>query len=190
MFLICIPLYFYFVNLGIYLTELKWENMLVKTSFAQISDIVFFLLLPFFLKRFGYKKTIFVGIACWVARYFALSSSVDAGAAATALILTAILLHGACYDFLFIAGQLYVDDEANERTRGAAKGFIAFILWGVGAFVGTLLAGKVLAMHKLETPVNGLEHDWAAIWQTPAWGAAAVLVIFLIFFKDPGKAKA
>lgn len=190
MFLICIPLYFYFVNLGIYLTELKWENMLVKTSFAQISDIVFFLLLPFFLKRFGYKKTIFVGIACWVARYFALSSSVDAGAAATALIFTAILLHGACYDFLFIAGQLYVDDEANERTRGAAQGFIAFILWGVGAFVGTLLAGKVLAMHKLETPVNGLEHDWAAIWQTPAWGAAAVLVIFLIFFKDPGKAKA
>ncbi len=189
MFLICIPLYFYFVNLGIYLTELKWENMLVKTSLAQISDIVFFLLLPFFLKRFGYKKTIFVGIACWVARYFALSSSVDAGAAATALIFTAILLHGACYDFLFIAGQLYVDDEASERTRGAAQGFIAFILWGVGAFVGTLLAGKVLAMHKLETPVNGLNYDWAAIWQAPAWGAAAVLVLFLLFFKDPGKAK-
>lgn len=189
MFLICIPLYFYFVNLGIYLTELKWENMLVKTSYAQISDVVFFLLLPFFLKRFGYKKTIFVGIACWVARYFALSGSVDAGASATALIFTAILLHGACYDFLFIAGQLYVDDEANERTRGAAQGFIAFILWGVGAFVGTLLAGKVLAMHKLETPVNGLEHDWAAIWQTPAWGAAAVLVVFLLFFKDPGKGK-
>lgn len=190
MFLICIPLYFYFVNLGIYLTELKWENMLLKTSFAQVSDIIFFLLLPFFLKRFGYKKTIFIGIACWVIRYFALSSSVDAGVAATALIFTAILLHGACYDFLFIAGQLYVDDEANERTRGAAQGFIAFILWGVGAFVGTLLAGKVLAMHKLDTPVNGLEHDWAAIWQIPAWGAAAVLLIFLIFFKDPKKAKA
>lgn len=187
MFLICIPLYFYFVNLGIYLTELKWENMLVKTSFAQVSDVVFFLLLPFFLKRFGYKKTIFLGIACWVLRYFALSSSVDAGTAATALIFTAILLHGACYDFLFIAGQLYVDDEANERTRGAAQGFIAFILWGVGAFVGTLLAGKVLAMHKFETPVNGLEHDWAAIWQTPAWGAAIVLIVFLLFFKDPGK---
>ncbi len=189
MFLICIPLYFYFVNLGIYLTELKWENMLVKTSFAQVSDVVFFLLLPFFLRRFGYKKTIFVGIACWVLRYFALSSSVDAGTAATALIFTAILLHGACYDFLFIAGQLYVDDEANERTRGAAQGFIAFILWGVGAFVGTLLAGKVLAMNRLETPVNGLSHDWAAIWQTPAWGAAAVLIVFLLFFKDPGKGK-
>jgi nucleoside transporter len=187
MFLICIPLYFYFVNLGIYLTELKWENMLVKTSFAQVSDVIFFLLLPVFLKRFGYKVTIFMGIACWVARYFALSGSVDAGTAQAALIFTAILLHGACYDFLFIAGQLYVDDEANERIRGAAQGFIAFILWGVGAFVGTLLAGKVLAAHALATPVNGLSHDWEAIWKAPAWGAVAVLVLFLIFFRNPAK---
>lgn len=190
MFLICVPLYFYFVNLGIYLTELKWENMLVKTSFAQISDVVFFLLLPVFLKHFGYKKTIFLGIACWVARYFALAGSVGAGAAQTALIFTAILLHGACYDFLFIAGQLYVDDEANERIRGAAQGFIAFILWGVGAFVGTLLAGRVLAAHALATPVNGLAHDWQAIWQAPAWGAAGVLLVFLLFFREPGKSGA
>jgi MFS family permease len=93
-------------------------------------------------------------------------------------------LHGVCYDFLFIAGQLYVDNEANERIRGAAQGFIAFILWGVGAFVGTLLAGKVLAAHKLAEPAGGLAHDWARIWQTPAWGAVAVLVVFLIFFRD------
>jgi len=187
MFLICIPLYFYFVNLGIYLTELKWENMLAKTSLAQVSDVMFFLLLPFFLKRFGYKVTIFLGIGCWVARYFLLAGSVGAGEAQAALIFAAILLHGCCYDFLFIAGQLYVDDEANERIRGAAQGFIAFILWGVGAFVGTLLAGKVLAAHKLALPVGDLTYDWQAIWKTPAWGAAAVLVIFLIFFRDPPK---
>jgi MFS family permease len=159
--------------------------MLVKTSLAQVSDVVFFLLLPFFLRRFGYKVTIFMGIACWVLRYFALSGSVDAGAAQTALIFAAILLHGCCYDFLFIAGQLYVDDEANERIRGAAQGLIALILWGVGALVGTYLAGKVLAAHALAEPVNGLSHDWAAIWRFPAWGAAAVLVVFLIFFRNP-----
>ena len=80
-----------------------------------------------------------------------------------------------------------MDDEANERIRGAAQGFIAFILWGVGAFVGTLLAGKVLAAHKLALPAGGLNYDWQAIWKTPAWGAAAVLVVFLIFFREPPK---
>ena len=187
MFLICIPLYFYFVNLGIYLTQLKWENMLVKTSVAQVSDVICFLLLPVCLSRFGYKTTIFLGIFCWVARYFALSGSVNS-TAQTALIFTAILLHGVCYDFLFIAGQLYVDEQANERIRGAAQGLIAFILWGVGALVGTYLAGVVLGKHALASPVNGLGHDWQKIWMTPAIGAAVVLVIFLVFFRNPVKA--
>ncbi len=185
MFLICIPLYFYFVNLGMYLNELGWKNMLAKTSLAQVSDIIFFLLLPFFLKRLGYKTTIFLGIGCWVARYFLLSGSVDSGMQ-TVLIFAAILLHGACYDFLFIAGQLYVDDEANERIRSAAQGFIAFILWGVGSLVGTWLAGRVTEHHKLaEATADGLTHDWSAIWAMPAWLAVGVLVVFLIFFKNP-----
>jgi nucleoside transporter len=188
MFLICIPLYFYFVNLSMYLTELKWENMLVKTSLAQVSDVIFFLLLPFFLKRFGYKLTIFLGIACWVARYFLLAASPGAGEAQTALIFGAILLHGACYDFLFIAGQLYVDDEANERIRGAAQGFIAFILWGVGAFVGTALAGKVLAMHAVTGAAGqAAGYDWQKIWMTPALLSVGVLVVFLLFFRNPAK---
>jgi nucleoside transporter len=189
MFLICIPLYFYFVNLGVYLTQLKWTNMLEKTSLAQVSDVIFFLLLPFFIRRFGYKITIFLGITCWVARYFALGYSVDAANAQAALIFTAILLHGACYDFLFIAGQLYVDEQANERIRGAAQGLIAIILWGFGALVGTALAGEVMGKHALATPVNGLAHDWKSIWLTPAWGSIAVLVIFLIFFREPKREK-
>ena len=187
MFLICIPLYFYFVMMGIYLTELKWEGMAAKMSLAQVSDVIFLFLLPLFLKRFGYKLTIFLGILCWAARYFALMGSAGGGGTQMLFIFAAILLHGVCYDFLFIAGQLYVDDEANERIRGAAQGFIAFILWGVGAFVGTLLAGKVLAAHKLAEPAGGLLHDWAGIWKTPAWGAVAVLVVFLVFFRDPPK---
>ncbi len=185
MFLICIPLYFYFVNLGVYLTQLKWENMLVKTSLAQVSDVVFFLLLPFFLKKLGYKITIFLGIFCWVARYGLLSASASGSEMQNALIFGAILLHGACYDFLFIAGQLYVDDESSERTRGAAQGFIAFILWGVGAFVGTLLAGKVMDKYKLAAPDGDITHDWSAIWQTPAYLAAGVLILFVIFFRNP-----
>ncbi len=187
MFLICIPLYFYFVMLGIYLTELKWDFMAVKTSLAQVSDVIFLFLLPVFLRRFGYKVTIFIGILCWSARYFFLAGSVNMPDAQTLMIYAAIMLHGVCYDFLFIAGQLYVDSEANERIRGAAQGFIAFILWGVGAFVGTMLAGKVLAANQLATPVGSITYDWQNIWMTPAIGAAIVMVIFLIFFREPAK---
>ncbi len=191
MFLICIPLYFYFVMMGIYLTELQWSNMAAKMTLAQVSDVVFLLLLPVFLKSLGYKRTIFIGILAWALRYAALSGSVHAGELQAPLIFAAILLHGVCYDFLFIAGQLYVDDEANERIRGAAQGFIAFILWGAGAFVGTLLAGKVLAAHQV-TGVGGgiVTYDWQAIWSLPAYGSLAVLVLFLIFFRGPTTAAA
>ena len=187
MFLICIPLYFYFVNMNLYVTELGWTNSAAKMSLAQVSDIIFLILLPILLSTLGYKKTIFIGILAWAARYFFLAGSVDAGNMQTTFIFTAILLHGVCYDFLFIAGQLYVDGEANERIRGAAQGLIAFILWGVGAFVGTNLAGISQAAYTLENASGTIAHDWQGIWIYPAWGSVAVLVIFVVFFREPKK---
>ena len=188
MFLICIPLYFYFVNMAVYLGQLEWPNFAARMTLAQVSDVVFLFLLPVMLKRLGYKRTIALGILAWAARYCLLSQSAGSVAGTqTMLIFAAILLHGVCYDFLFIAGQLYVDDEANERMRGAAQGFIAFILWGVGAFVGTMLAGAVMAAHKLPGPLGKIEHDWAGIWFQPAIGAVAVLAVFLLFFREPTK---
>jgi nucleoside transporter len=188
MFLICVPLYFYFVMMSIYLTELQWSKIAGKMTLAQVSDVIFLFLLPIMLKSFGYKKTILLGILAWVTRYFLLAGSVNFQSVQILLIFGAILLHGVCYDFLFIAGQLYVDAEANERIRGACQGFIAFILWGVGAFVGTMLAGKVLEMHTLPEAIGSIKHDWLQIWMTPALGAVAVLVIFVIFFREPKKA--
>jgi MFS family permease len=187
MFLICIPLYFYFVNMNLYVTELGWKYTVAKMSLAQVSDFVSLLLLPIILRYLGYKKTIFLGILAWAARYFLLAGSVDAISMQTLFVYVAIILHGICYDFLFITGQLYVDEEANERIRGAAQGFIAFILWGVGAFVGTQLAGISLAAHTLSTPVGSIAHDWQGIWIYPAWGAVAVLIVFMIFFRGKGK---
>ena len=187
MFLICVPLYFYFVNMNMYVTELGWSYTAAKMSLAQASDVIFLILLPVMLKNLGYKKTIFIGILAWAMRYFLLGGSVNASSLQTALVFGAILLHGVCYDFLFIAGQLYVDDESNERIRGAAQGFIAFILWGVGNFVGSTLAGKSQAYHTLRIPIGPIAHDWHGIWIYPAWGAVAVLVIFLIFFREPEK---
>ena len=191
MFLVCIPLYFYFANLHVYLGQLNWTNAAAKMTWAQVSDVVFLFVLPVMLRFFGYKWTITIGILAWAARYFLLAQSVDlAREAQTAVIFAAILLHGVCYDFLFIAGQLYVDDQANERMRGAAQGFIAFILWGLGAFVGSNLAGQVQEHYKLATPVGSIEHDWRWIWLTPALLATAVLVLFLIFFREPRRERA
>jgi MFS family permease len=185
MFLICIPLYFYFVNMNTYITELGWTYSAAKMSLAQVSDVIFLILLPLMLSRLGYKKTIAIGILAWMARYYLLAGSVGNASLGTAMVFTAILLHGVCYDFLFIAGQLYVDDEANERIRGAAQGFIAFILWGVGNFVGSTLAGNMQAEKKLAVVQNGLGYDWHSIWLYPALGATGVLVVFLLFFRDP-----
>lgn len=186
-FLICIPLYFYFVMMGIYLTELEWQGLAGKMTLAQVSDVIFLFLLPLMLKSLGYKKTIALGILAWAARYFLLSGSVAAEGLQTPLIFAAILLHGVCYDFLFIAGQLYADNEATEKMRGAMQGFMAFILWGVGAFVGTMLAGRVLAINTIANAPGPILHDWKTIWMTPAIGAAAVLAVFLIFFREPAR---
>lgn len=188
MFLICIPLYFYFVNMAIYLGQLDWPRIAGRMTLAQVSDVVFLILLPIMLKKLGYKVTIFIGILAWAARYFFLAESVSqSGATQSALIFGAILLHGVCYDFLFIAGQLYVDDEANERMRGAAQGFIAFILWGIGAFVGTWIAGKVMAAQKLPEAIGTIKHNWSSIWLYPAIGSVAVLIAFLVLFREPRK---
>ena len=184
-FLICIPLYFYFVMMGIYLTELQWQHLAGKMTLAQVSDVIFLFLLPYMLKSLGYKKTIMLGILAWAIRYFLLAGSVHSPSNQTTFIFAAILLHGVCYDFLFIAGQLYADNEANERIRGATQGFMAFILWGIGAFVGTMLAGKVLAIHTYTVPQGPILHDWSAIWLTPAVGATAVLIIFALTFREP-----
>ena len=186
MFLICIPLYFYFVMMSIYLTELRWEGIAAKMTLAQVSDVVFLFLLPVFLKTLGYKRTITIGILAWAARYFALAGSVSWVTMQAPLVFLAIGVHGVCYDFLFIAGQLYVDAEANPRIRGAAQGLIAFILWGAGAFVGTWLAGRVLAAYQLPAVAGApIAYDWQAVWSLPAWGAVGVLVVFLLFFREP-----
>ncbi len=185
MFLICIPLYFYFVLMSIYLSELGWTGLAGKMSLAQVSDVGFLFLLPVILKRWGYKKTILVGILAWALRYFLLAQSADGLGMHVPFVFAAILLHGVCYDFLFIAGQIYADGEATERNRSAVQGFLAFILWGVGSFVGTLLAGRVLGACQIVSAEGVVTHDWARIWMTPMVGSLGVLVVFLIFFREP-----
>lgn len=183
-FLICIPLYFYFVMMATYLGQLGWTKVAAKMTLAQVSDMLFLALLPWFLARLGYKKTLLLGMLAWLTRYLLMAYGNTPGAAGTIMLFGAIVLHGICYDFLFITGQMLVDEQANERIRGAAQGLIAFVLWGVGAFVGTKLAGMVMDAHRLAQPIGPITHDWRGIWVIPAMLAAGVLVFFAVTFRE------
>lgn len=183
-FLICIPLYFYFVMMATYLGQLGWTKIAAKMTCAQVSDMVFLALLPWFLRTLGYKKTLLLGMLAWLARYALMAYGNAPGGFGTAMLFGAIILHGICYDFLFITGQMYVDEQANERIRGAAQGLIAFVLWGVGAFVGTKLAGLVMDAHKLPQALGAITHDWRGIWLIPAALAGGVLLLFAAAFRE------
>jgi len=175
--LICIPLAFYYQNLSPFLTELKVEDSTFWASTGQISEVVFMLLLPFFFKKFGFKKTILVGMLAWGIRYmlFAYGNAGDMFFA----IVTGILLHGICYDFFFVSGQIYTDSKAGEKIKSAAQGLITLATYGVGMLVGFYVAGKIT-----DANIVGEGHDWNAIWIFPAIFAAVVFVIFAIAFKN------
>jgi nucleoside transporter len=176
--LICIPLAFYYQNLSPFLTESGVENSTAWASAGQISEVLFMLLLPFFFKKYGFKKTILVGMLAWVLRYLLFAYG-DSGELFFMLIL-GILLHGMCYDFFFVSGQIYTDSKAGEKIKSAAQGLITLATYGVGMLVGFYVAGKI-------TDANILTeggHTWQSIWTFPALFAAGVLVLFALLFKN------
>ena len=135
------------------------------------------LLIPFFFRRLGVKYMILVGMLAWVARYALFA--VGADNQVVWMMFAAIALHGICYDFFFVTGQIYVDEKAPPDLRAAAQGLIAFVTLGVGMFIGSLLSGFVVDLY-----VAGDGHAWRQIWIVPAVWAAAVLVLFAVFFRD------
>jgi MFS family permease len=151
-----------------------------------MSEIGFMLVMPFFLSRVGVKKTILLGMTAWVTRYLLFAyGNIDAG---VWMLYTGILLHGICYDFFFVTGQIYVDQRAPVEVRGAAQGFIAFVTLGVGMFLGSWVSGLVVQRYTA-TIGSAVSHAWPQIWMVPALGAAGVLVLFALFFR-PKEAKA
>ncbi|MEE9363998.1 MAG: nucleoside permease [Cellulophaga sp.] len=175
---ICIPLAFYYQNTNLFLSEIGVNAPTGKMTIGQWSEVLFMLLLPIFFKKFGFKKTILIGMLAWAIRY-AMFAYGNADEMAFMLII-GIALHGICYDFFFVSGQIYTDSKAGEKYKSSAQGLITLATYGVGMLVGFWVAGKITDAYLLE----GGNHDWQTIWMYPAGFAVIALVFFLISFKE------
>jgi nucleoside transporter len=179
-FLICIPLSFYYAFANPFLSQIGVTNPTSKMTLGQWSEIGFMVIMPWFFVRLGVKWMLITGMAAWTLRYLLFSYG-DAGSLAWMLYI-GILLHGICYDFFFVTGQIYMDQKAPEDLRAAAQGFIAFVTLGVGMFIGSLVSGRVVDLYRLSDTVN----DWQSIWMVPALAAGVVLVLFAVLFRPTG----
>jgi len=176
--LICIPLAFYYQNANPFLSEIGVSNPTGKMTIGQASEVLFMLLLPVFFKKFGFKKTILVGMLAWTLRYILFAFG-DAGSSAYMLII-GIALHGICYDFFFVSGQIYTNSKAGDQIKSAAQGLITLATYGVGMLIGFWVAGKISDAFIL----NDGTHEWSQIWIYPAIFAAGVAILFALVFKD------
>jgi nucleoside transporter len=176
-FLLCIPLQFYYAFANPFLNEIGVASAAGKMTIGQMSEVFFMLFIGVLLRKHGIKTILLVAMLAWAARYFLFAM----GDADTKMwmLYGGLLLHGICYDFFFVSGQIYVDQQAGPKIRAAAQGFIALVTLGLGNFVGSWLSGRIVDAHLL---ADGT-HDWNAIWKIPALGALVIFVIFAVAFK-------
>ncbi|WP_417464014.1 nucleoside permease [Kordiimonas sp.] len=175
--LISIPLAFYYAFTNLYLNDLGVTDAAAKMSFGQMSEVAFMVLMPFFFRRLGVKWMLLVGMLAWAARY-ALFASGDADNLMW-MIYGGILLHGVCYDFFFVTGQVYVDQKAPKANRASAQGFIALLTYGVGLAIGSTLAGMTVEAMTMDGA-----RLWANIWWIPCVFAGVVAVLFSLLFRE------
>ena len=179
--LICIPLAFYYQLAHAFFEEVHLPKVTGMMAIGQVSEAFLILLIPYFFKKYGFKKTIMAGMLAWAIRY-ALFAYGNADSLIFMLIL-GIALHGICYDFFFVSGQIYTDALAGEKYKSAAQGLITLATYGVGMYIGFWVAGIISDNYSaLE-----LTEKWRHIWIIPAGIALAVCLLFLVFFRDTKK---
>jgi nucleoside transporter len=178
--LICIPLAFYYQETNIFLNELKVDGAAGKMAFGQMSEMIFLFLMPLFFIRLGVKKMLLIGMAAWAVRYILFAYG-DTGSGMW-MLYAGIILHGICYDFFFVTGQIYTNERAGDKFRSSAQGMITLATYGVGMLIGFWIAGLIAENYAL---ADG--HLWRNIWMVPAAIAFLVFLFFAIFFKDRKK---
>jgi nucleoside transporter len=180
--LICIPLAFYYQNANLFLSKVGMDNPTGKMTIGQASEVIFLLFIPIFFKKFGFKKTILVGMLAWAVRYILFAYG-NAGELSF-MLLIGIALHGICYDFFFVSGQIYTNSKAGEKFKSSAQGLITLATYGIGMLIGFMVAGQITEMYK----IGGAE-DWKMIWTIPAGIAFVVFLLFALLFNDKTKAE-
>ncbi|HTD93306.1 MAG TPA: nucleoside permease [Chitinophagaceae bacterium] len=179
--LICIPLAFYYQVTNDFLSNIGVTNPTGKMTIGQISEVLFLLLLPVFFKRFGFKKTILIGMLAWALRYalFAFGNASDL----SFMLIIGIALHGVCYDFFFVSGYIYTNSKAGEKYKSAAQGLITLATYGVGMLIGFWIAGMITDAYKIADK----QYDYKMIWLIPSIIAGAIFLLFALFFKEEKK---
>jgi nucleoside transporter len=186
-FLLVIPLQFYYTFTNAFLNETGMTKAAAKMTMGQGSELFFMLLLPWFLTRMGIKRIMLLGMAAWAIRYaFFAFGNVGPN---VWMLYAGILIHGMCYDFFFVSGQIYVDQQATLKIRAAAQGLIAFVTLGIGNVIGSWLSGVVVQAYQTVGANGVITHDWRSIWLVPAIGSAVIFLIFAIWFRPKVGAK-
>jgi nucleoside transporter len=175
---ICIPLAFYYNFTNPFLNEVGMKRAAGVQSLGQVSEFAFMVAMPFFFVRLGVKKMLAFGMLAWAIRYVFFAYG-DVGNNYWMLI-AGIILHGVCYDFFFVTGQIYTDNLAGERFKSSAQGFITLATYGVGMLIGYYISGPIVD-HWQTSPTS---HNWQTIWLIPGGIAVVVLVVFMLFFND------
>jgi nucleoside transporter len=183
--LVCIPLSFYYGFANLFLTELGMKEATGKMILGQVSEAVFIIAIPFLFNTIGVKKMLLLGIAAWILRYVAFAfGNIDAN---IWMLYAGIILHGICYDFFFVTGYMYTEKKAGEKIKNAAQGLFTFATYGVGMVIGTWFSGKIAGRYTLPTTnafTEKNDHNWLNIWLVPAYIAIAVLLYFILFFRE------
>jgi nucleoside transporter len=180
--LVCIPLSFYYSFTNLFLNEQGVVNAAGKMTMGQMSEVFFMLVMPFFFVRLGVKKMMLVGMLAWSARYllFAFGNSGEL----VAMFYLGILLHGICFDFFFVTGQIYVDNTAPKAIQASAQGFITLVTYGVGMLIGAEISGRVVEAYQVMESGKIVGHLWTSIWIVPAAMAFGVLLLFAALFRE------
>jgi nucleoside transporter len=147
-FLICIPLSMYYAFAGGFLGEIEAPRPAALQSIGQMSEVGFMAAMPFFITRLGVKNMLLIGMFAWVARYACF------GSLSFPLVVVGLILHGVCYDFFFVASQIYVDNRVSGSQRAAAQSFLAFVTLGLGMYLGSIAGGKIVGAYQTKHPVT------------------------------------